>query len=229
MDNEFKPYKHDDLMGDYYEHPTFGVLHIGRGQGGGRPLFGSSILHNTRISLTISHAELNRNLNKDSIFEKGLIVECEMSPTQFADAITSLNVGSGTPVTIRMITHQEGENLHRVDPPFQNKVAQFNEEFDQSVKGLGKHFDSVIQLAKDTKAQKRLISEIELLKGFFENNIPFVNEQFSEQMETTVKEAKGEVEAFVNQMVQNYGIEAIRQQAPQLTEEGDDKPKLLKP
>ncbi len=81
-----------------------------------------------------------------------------------------------------------------------------------------KDFDEVIQLAKDTNAQKRLIKALELLKQGFKNNIPFVNEQFSKQMEHTIKEAKGEVEAFVTHLVHNYGIEAIRKQAPQLPE-----------
>jgi hypothetical protein len=215
---EFKPYKHDDCLGDYYQHPTFGIMSFARTQGTGIPLFGSSIIHNNTIRLTISHAELCRGLNRDSIFERNSIVEVDMSPTQFADAITSLNVGSGTPVTIRMISPSKGEDLSHVDPPYQNKVEQFNKEFERDIKNLGKRFDSVLQMANETHAQKRLIKEIEMLKMHFVNNIPFVNEQFSEQMEHTVKEAKGEVEAFVNHMVHSYGIEAIRKQAPQLTE-----------
>lgn len=216
-ENEFKPYKHDDITNsDYYNHPTFGVMNIGRTQGQGTPLFGSSILHNHTIRIEISHADLCRSLNNDHIFDRERIVEIEMSPTQFADAITSLNVGCGTPVTLRWIKGQP--DLRRLDPPFQNKVQQFNKEFEEHINEISKDFDSVIELAKETNAQKRLLNALELLKQSFKNNIPFVNEQFSEQMEHTIKEAKGEVEAFVNHMVTNYGIEAIRKQAPQLTD-----------
>jgi len=223
MDAEFKPYKQDEVLGDCYKHPTFGIISICRTHGGRTPLFGSSIIHNNTIRLTISHAELNRSLNTDRIFDKERIVEVEMSPTQFADAITGLNVGCGTPVRIRWISPSKGENLFKVDPPYSNKVTQFNKEFKQDINDFSKRFNTIIQLANETHAQKRLIKELELLKGHFTNNIPFVNEQFSEQMEHTVKEAKGEVEAFITGMVQNYGIEAIRQQAPQLIEGAERK------
>lgn len=215
---DFKPYKHDDILGDYYKHPTFGTVCISRGQGSPRPLFGSSILHSEVISLVISHAELNRGLSRDSVFSRETIVEVEMSPTQFADAITSLNVGGGTPVTIRFIGKSEGENLLHQDPPYQNKVEQFDSEFKQHITELSAEFDEVIALANNTNAQKRLVKALELLRMRYTENLPFVNRQFSAQMEQSVTEAKGEVEAFVRHTVESYGIEAIKKQAPQLPE-----------
>jgi hypothetical protein len=216
--NEFKPYKTDPIMGDYYQHPTFGVISICRTSGGEQALFGSSVKHNNTIRIEISHAELCRNLNMDHIFDRQKIVEIEMSPTQFADMITGLNVGSGTPCTLKQIGKSDGELLHNMEPPYQNKVQQFNDEFSSTMKDLSKEFDSVIGLANESHAQKRLVKEIELLKARFSGHAPFIARQFSEQMEHTVKEAKGEVEAFVTHAVQSYGMEAIRKQAPQLPE-----------
>lgn len=215
---EFKPYKHDEILGDFYKHPTFGTIGFSRGQGGSRPLFGSSILHSERITLTVNHAELSRDLNRDAIFSRETIVEVEMSPTQFADAITSLNCGGNTPVTIRFIGGGKTENLFHVDPPYQNKVRQFNKEFEGHIDDLSKAFDTVITLAKETKAQVRLVKALEGLKMQFQGNTPFINEQFSKQMDNTVTEAKGQVEAFINRMVQSYGIEAIRNQSPKIPE-----------
>jgi hypothetical protein len=214
---EFKPYS-SDRFGDHYRHPTFGTISIGRSHGGDIPLFGSSILHNETIRLKISRAELGRDLNRDWIHSKETLIEVEMSPTQFADAITSLNAGDGNPVTIRYIAKNEGENLTNVHPPYQNKVSQFNQEFKKDMAEYGKMFDETLKLAEQTHAQKRLIERIKTLKGHITNSIPLINESFSEQMEQTVKEAKGEVEAFVTHTVQAYGLDAIRKQAPQLPE-----------
>jgi hypothetical protein len=218
MPEEFKPYKHDNVIGDYYKHPTFGIISFNRSQGTSRPLFGSSILHSNTISVEISRAELCRGLNDDHIFDRDLIVRAEMSTTQFADAITGMNVGCGIPVTLRYIAQNSMENLGRIDPPYQNKVEQFNNEFDKDCKDLAKNFDTVIKLAEETHAQKRLVQEIKMLRQTITSTLPFINKQFSEQMEHTVKEAKGEVEAFVTHTVQSYGLEAIRKQAPQLPE-----------
>lgn len=218
MQEEFKPYKHDNILGDFYKHPTFGIMQFNRGQGTARPLFGSSILHSETITLTISRAELARSLGSDHIFDRDTIVEVTMSPTQFADAITGLNCGNGVPVTIRLVNEQKHENLYHVNPPFSNKVQQFNQEFENKIVDLGREFDKVISLAEETHAQVRLKKALELLKMWFNSNTPFIAEQFSEQMDKTVTEAKGQVEAFTNRVIQSYGIEAIRKQAPQLPE-----------
>jgi hypothetical protein len=161
MTEEFKPTRHDDTMNsDIYTHPTFGVISFGRTQGTSTPLFGSSVEHHHTIRVSIKTAELHRSLSNDHIMSDKVIVEAEMSPSQFADAITSFNCGE-IPITLRW-TRETGYIKDTV--PFQNKVAQFNNEFQEHIDVLSKDFDDVINLAKDTNAQKRLIKALELLK-----------------------------------------------------------------
>lgn len=91
------------------KHPSYGILRITRSAVGGEgtALFGSSILHNNVIRLSISHGMMERSGNEDRFFAKELmkdrIVEVEMSYTQFAEAITSFNMGAGVPVTLTNI------------------------------------------------------------------------------------------------------------------------------
>ncbi len=220
---EFKPTRHDDVMdADIYEHPTFGVISFARGQTTHCPLFGSSVEHQNVISVEIKTAELHRSLSRDWIHGDKIIVRAIMSPTQFADAITGLNC-SEIPITLDYV---KGIGAIKEEVPFQNKIAQFNQEFGDTIDTLSKRFDDTIKMAEETHAQKRLIKEIELLKQHFKSNIPFVNKQFSTQMEHTVKEAKGEVEAFISAKITQYGLEAIKNQAPRLTQ-GDDKIKQI--
>jgi hypothetical protein len=209
---EFKPVRHDEHSGDVYEHPSFGTIEISRYQGTERPLFGSSIMHHNGISIRISHAELHRSLSRDWVFTRNAIVEVDLSPSQFADAITSLNSGS-IPVTI---TYIKGSHDKIPMPPFQSKIGEFNVEFQQDIAKLSKEFDEVIQLANDTHAQKRLIKELEQLKQMFKGNIPFITTQFSEQIAKTVTEAKAEVEAFVEAKMKRAGLEKLIGEAPSL-------------
>lgn len=226
MNEGFKPTRHDDRMdADIYEHPSFGTISFSRCQGGDVALFGSSIKHMNTIRMEVSHAELHRSLNRDWIMDRNLIVVAYMSPTQFVDAITMMNSGS-QPITLDYVT---GEKEKIPNAPFFSKVQQFNKEFQDQINVVGKQFDDVLKLAKETKAQKRLIQEIEQLRMNFKNNLPFVNESFTEQMENTVKEAKGEVEAFVTGMIHNYGIEAIRKQSPQIEESPKEIKQLITP
>jgi hypothetical protein len=200
-----------------YNHESYGVIEIGRCQSSGNvSLFGSSILHHNHIRVSVKTATFDRGLNRDWIHSGKLIVDFIMSPTQFADAITSLNVGDGTPITLQYVT---GDSKPcRESSPYESKTHTFNKEFDEQCKELSKRFDDTLKLAEETHAQKRLINEIQMLKQEIRSNFPFINKSFTEQMEHTVKEAKGEVEAFVTHAVQSYGLDAIRKQAPQIPE-----------
>jgi hypothetical protein len=220
------------IGGTRHEHPSYGVIEISRWQGSETALFGSSILHRNGINIRILTAGLHRTLGRDWIHGGKVIVDFNMSPTQFADAITSLNAGEANPITLEYVTGDKDNR--RPQAPYKSKTKQFNDEFTMDCKELAKRFDSTIQLAKDTHAQKRLISEIEMLRQEVASNLPFVNESFTEQMEHTIKEAKGEVEAFITGMVHNYGLEAIRAQAPTIAEHGlkdlnsGDSPMVIK-
>lgn len=73
----------------------------------------------------LREGEVSRELNRDYYFGGNKIVECEMSYSQFAEAITSMNMGTGIPVTIRYI--QCKGNIQEC--PFVDKKKQYEEEF----------------------------------------------------------------------------------------------------
>lgn len=64
-------------------------------------------MHADTIAMTLYHADITRRLHSDSIHGSERIVEVEMSYSQFAGAITSMNMGSRVPVTIRW-TEKDG-------------------------------------------------------------------------------------------------------------------------
>jgi hypothetical protein len=211
---EPKLIKKDDF-GETYSHPAYGLLKFSRGSVGGiegEALVGSSLSHHEIISIEITHARRNRNLHEDHFFDDKIILEADMSPTQFADAITGMNCGSGVPITLRWLAGSG--NLP--EPPFEHKQAEFTAEFEHKMKDIASDVDAVIALALATKAQVRLVDAIKMLKQQIASNIPFIQQQFVKQMDKTITEAKGEVEAFAEHVVMSYGLEALKHQAPQL-------------
>ena len=112
-------------LGTRTAHPSYGTLKFSRCSGSKTPLFGSSIEHRDIISVELRHADVTRRLNRDWIYGGTLIAKAEMSYAQFAEAITSMNMGTGVPVTIRY-TEKDGE-MPKCD--FVSKREQFVNEF----------------------------------------------------------------------------------------------------
>ena len=127
------------------KHPSYGMLLFSRRSGGTTPLFGSSIQHKDIIALTLKHGEVSRLLNSDKYFGDKVIAEVEMSYSQFAEAITSLNVGDGVPVTIRY-TEKDGYVKER---PFVDKRKQFETEFSEHLDEVKSGLDDTIRNVKE--------------------------------------------------------------------------------
>ncbi len=209
--------KNDPVSGDEFKHPSFATISFTRTQGSSQALFGSSIKHRNAILVRISHAEKHLSHAHEYIFSSGVIVEAYMSPTQFADAITGSGSGGEAPITLQF-TEKDG----RIDQPsFENKRLQFEKEFFQTANGIVKQINETIEKAKDKKAPQWLVHDMEVTKGWLKSNIPYLAEQFAEQMDKTVTEAKAEVEAYVTSVIHQTGLEALGDMKPQLT--GDEE------
>lgn len=120
----------DTQFGTKTSHPSYGTLVFSRRNGSSTPLFGSSIEHRDSIAITLYHADITKGLYCDSIYSNKKIVEVEMSYSQFAEAITSMNMASGVPVTIRW-TEKDGRIP---DCDFVSKREQFADKFKEKRK-----------------------------------------------------------------------------------------------
>lgn len=203
-------------------HESYGLIGISRYTGGDDVLFGSSIKHRNGISLHISTAEHTRDLSHDWYYARKKLIEVNMSPSQFAELITTPNVGMGVPCTIRQFNGQGMEN-----PPFEHRAETFRQEFQERVDKVADGGTLYMKEALDlleskptiTKGDRETIKNaLRMLMQEVRSNLPFVQKQFQEQMDKTVAEAKAEVEAFVEHKVRSLGLEAIKEQTPLLPE-----------
>ena len=119
----------EDALGTSYKHPSFGMLSFNRTHGGHSNLFGSSIQHNDTIHMVLREGVVTRGLNDDWYVGEDEILEVEMSQSQFAELITSMNVGTGTPCTIKYLRGKGRIN----EADFINKRQQITNEFKESM------------------------------------------------------------------------------------------------
>lgn len=199
-------------------HESYGILGFARATSGTAvPLFGSSIKHRDTIIMRVSDAALFRELNNDHIMPGGRIIEVEMSQSQFAEAITSMNHGSGVPVTLRYVKGRE----EIPSCPYVDKRQEFEKEFadcQSESKQYYAEFEEYVQSLLEKKSlgktdKENLLKELSVLKGRLFSNQEFVYKQFNEQMDKTVKEAKGEIEAFVQNKLNAIASQAIAEKA----------------
>ena len=194
------------------KHPSYGMLSFHRVTGAATPLFGSSIQHRDTIRLTLKEGEVKRSLNKDWYFGGKELFEVEMSLSQFAELITSLNMGDGIPVTILSTETQK-----RIKScPFESKAELHQKEFQEHLRKTYEKSRVLLRQVKErfstkkalTKKEKEeILTTLTILSNDIGSNIDFQLKQFQEQMEKTVQEAKGEIEAFY----QNRVMEASKQ------------------
>lgn len=209
--------KSDPLHGDKYNHPSYGTLSFNQTQGGDSVLFGSSIKHNNVVILRISHAEKHLSNAQEYVFSRGTIVEAYLSATQFADAIMGKGSGGEVPITLQFT-----EKAGRIDnPAFVSKREQFETEFKERAQGIIDRMAETIGKAKDKGVPRWLVHDMEINKGWLISNIPFLAEQFSEQMDRTVTEAKGEIEAHVSNLIRQTGLDALEDMKPLLPDSKD--------
>lgn len=217
-------------MGERIKHPSFANIYLGRSQCSGRKaLFGSSIKHHDTITLRISPAFMDRDLNYDRIYaENTPYIEIEMSQSQFAQAITSLNMGAGVPVTLRRLN---GEYIEEC--PFVDKREQFSNEFRSEMQQISKKLSETTKEVEEliqekrtfTKADKeKILSTLNAVTMQIGSNYPYMYSMFNEQMDKTVTEAKAEIESHLQARMEDVALKAIgkNKDAEMLPGDGED-------
>jgi hypothetical protein len=212
---------------DYEKHPSWGMVEFSRVSGGKSRLFGSSLpMHGTTIRLTIRHGQRAHSLGSDWFMGSSRVplVEVELSPAQFAELLTTMNIGDGVPCTIRSV---DGEQMPDVpDEPME--TGRVRESFKEEVGDITERLAALLKSANETLARptlrasdrKDLIEQLRMIVQGVKSNLPFMLAQFEEATDKITTTAKAEVDAFVTHAATRLGIERLREMA--LGTGGDD-------
>lgn len=212
-----------------FEHESYGMIGFSRIQGGIGRLFGSSLEKQyTAIRFRIARGVRQHELGRDWYYAKEEYIEVEMSAAQFAEMVTTPNVGSGVPCTVR---HIQGKRM--ADPPEElTEVEEVREGFRAKAERIGVKLaklagevDAVLE-----KSPKKVREEVKAKLSSFvsevASNMPFMVDQFQEATEKIIVQAKTEVDAFITHNIVTEGLRALADKAkagnvPQLPEKTD--------
>ena len=198
------------------EHESYAMVQFSRRHGDPGRLFGSSLKsHESHVTLKVARAKRIHSLGYDRFHAgtRGDIVELDLSAAQFAELLTTMNVGSGVPCTLRYI---EGKRIQ--DPPdMKLEVEKVQDSFKQDMKDLAEKCDKDVADVTALLEKKSLnkADREEILKKFYmvmmqvKQNVPFMLEQFEEATGKVVTHAKAEVDAFMTHNVMSEGLRAL--------------------
>ena len=195
------------------QHESYGMLGFARCQTTGSALYGSSIKHTNIIRLELKTSECERSLNKNYYFGRKRLFVVDMSMSQYAELISSMNCGDGIPVTIREIN---GEMLE--DCPYVNETKEHYDDFKKDYKELNaKALNLIENLTERFKSSKpmgkkekdEVLSTLLQFRYDLDENNSFRDEQFRKHMEKVTADAKAEVESFFDNKLRSIALSKL--------------------
>lgn len=219
--NEQAGMEHADMPST---HESYGLAQFSRVSGTPGKLFGSNIQHNHFIELTISRASRYRDYQCDRYMPEKEIVSVAMSPSQFAELLTSMNIGAGVPVTIQ---HVEQKKMAAC--PASSFVEQTHADMKQEFKRLATRLETLSQSTKELLSgpgqlkasdKKKIESDLNMVLQEIRDNIPFIHTCFQEACDRTVQDAKAVVDNTVLHAQIQLGKEACERLGLQGTSKG---------
>jgi hypothetical protein len=197
-----------------YKHPSFGLLSFCRTNGNSK-FFGSDATHDSYITLTLKKAKLDRSLSKDWMFEDGDLVNVRLTEMQFASLITSLNVGSGVPVTIEYLQGKV-EKLPEVENRKDFVLRRVRDEVDKIQNQIlpnQEKLKAILEKKSFNKEDKSAIHDLVYQsQRVISDSLPFYLKCFEEALGEMVTEAEIEAEAKIVNKINHLGKEVLKTQ-----------------
>lgn len=200
-----------------FSHESYGMIGYSRTSHGTHPtrLFGSAVdQHMSTIHIRIHTAERRHKYSQDWFSARQQIIDVELSAVQFAEFLTTANMGDGVPCTIRYANGKQME-----DPPAELvEAAEVREGFTAQCKALGaklaqrsKAIDAILAGTKFGKSERDEIRKsVASIVQDVGSNLPFVMEQFHEATDKILAAAKAEADAFLTHAITRAGLKALR-------------------
>lgn len=184
------------------------------------PFYGSDIKVNNWIQLRIKTSIKKRDLSNDRFHADDTILEIRLSPNQFSELLTTMNVGEGVPGTLTFHQVLDLPNGAVPMPVQENKTAIFKEEINllgTDIMARMIELENTVDGLNISKSAKTAILErTRMVKQDITSNLPFILRQAKEQVDKIVSAGKSAVDAFYTGVITRLGIAALQNQ-PRIT------------
>lgn len=219
-----------------FTHSSYGLIAISRCTGNPGSFFGSPLeSHESYITIRIGKGEWIREGGYDRFFGsmRGEYIEVRMTASQYAELLTTMNVGLGVPCTIMC---RDGQQIEK-PPRVQTEAEVSRKHFHTNAQRIGDLFGALhakvaVILAKPSLVKADRLAILSLVTEavrHFDSNADYHLTLFEEACDRVVTAAKAEADSFLTHTMMAKGLEAMRAAKPALPpSDGPTRPELLK-
>ncbi len=182
------------------DHESYAVIRLTRLYGEPRALFGSSVRHRNVIEIKLAPAYVTRSeCGRDIIASKEKpYISFWMSEQQLIRAMMSIG-SDGTPITIKSFNLFDLSRQFK-EPQFIDSKRQIDEDFRAIMQDIRKDIDEIKSRIMSsigsclTKGKStELDSQLTAMYSKIYDTLPFVKEQFTEQVQRTINECEEDI------------------------------------
>lgn len=194
-------------------NPAFGLVQVTRSSGTPRALFMSDLKHTETIVLAVSEATHERDLHHDWNHPTGRpVVEVEMSLAQWGQVVSSIGLGSGTPVTIRERCDYDPPRMPAVEhePRMRESLDEVSGTVEDMLSDIARRTDALEGAINDKKGIKAIREALRGLRIAVDNapsNAEFAVKSLNNAAEHVVGQANSDIEAMMLRAASMTGIE----------------------
>lgn len=187
----------DEVLGEtIMRHPAYGTIHVYR-TSGRTYLHDSEFCHDNFISVEINTAKVYVHEGKGRTYpEREGIVRFSMSEAQWATFVSSMNMGSGVPITL---TRLNGEFVPQLPVPVQTRY-KFKDRFkgrgEAAVASINELEAMIDGMGLSKKKADELKAKARMASRQLTDAMPWLAEHFAEHMEETVEKARMEIHGY---------------------------------
>ena len=191
---------------------------------GNRNLYGSPFTHPSYVELTISRGKMETSYGKTEYWAQhnNPYIVVDFSNNQFAELITTMNIGSGIPCTVHRFNGQT-YNYNSVKP--EDNRVKVNHQIDESSKTIINQLNELIQIIEEEKMSQRtkarLINQARRISLTLRESLPYVVKQYSEYLDRLEQQSKTEIASYADIAIKQYGLDKLNTPTL-LLPEGDD-------
>lgn len=205
-----------ELLKNRDSQPCYGIINFKRVHCNSEHLYGSEVAHTDVIEMTVKRSDCVHELNHDWYFGKDDIIQLQMSSAQFAQLITSLNMGEGVPCTLTY-TEKDGDipqikwvgQKEKIHNDFNKQMESLKTLVTDDLDEVCGELDSKnVNLTR----QRELSNKLKQIGRILYDKIPFINKSFMESTDKVQTQAIQEVEARIQSKINYIGMQNINTQ-----------------